>query len=1068
LVCAVLGGYYFYGHVDESIRAQVERRLSELYPSYKVHVTAAKLIEREGFEIRGVSFGDTTDSKAEPVLYVDEILVRCRPSLDDLLNKNPRIQEIIARHVVLNARRDTEGAWNFAALFELPTSEAAVPNISLENGAIRIAGQDGASLELRNLQAKIGTQEDDASRIQLDVAFTGNHLQRCFSRCVLDRQYATWTVAGNMHELAISPELQTALPKKLAVFLTPLTGLEARTNLEFQIQYDNQLFPPTQYDVIGKLADGRWSHTALAFPVTDLTGDFHLTHTDQRLENVTGRYGDAVVQLFCQRDGVAANSPIRLRGNATQLRVDRNMVAQFPRDWQQKWQHFQPLGLIDVDFQIDFAQGRWIPQADVHCRDVSFVWDKHPYPVERAEGEVRFRPGRCVYELQSISEKQPVRFQGDVHQPGPTWTGWAEAYVDRPIPLDERVMSAMSDNAQQIVRAFSPRGEFTMFARAERAATDQPPYQNIVVDFRNGSVRHDKFPYPLQNVSAHLERHGDDWQFTNIVGQNDGAVLTCEGDWQATTEGGSLKLHFAGSDLPLEDELRQAVSPTAQHLWTQLRPQGALDSVRAVFQYELPSRETQLVVNARKLTSSNSARGHSLSLNPTTFPYRIDDVNGSVTVSNDQIRIDQLRGTHGKVALTTSGLASVSRDGPWQMTFSPFAVDRLRIDDEVSAALPPQMRRMLDRLQLSGPVSLGGSVVFAGNARNSAATRASWNLDVDLENGQLQAGLPLEHVTGTVHLEGRSDTKQGHCRGRLNIDSVICNGLQLTNVKGPLWIDRERMLLGKRALPAGPGLPPERLTARIFGGNLSADVEMTLDEPGQFEVAASLENAKGLELTRALCDTRMTGQAWANLNLTGNSLGTHTWTGNGSIQLRNTNLYELPVVLSLLNTLRTGSSDRTAFTSSDVAFHLKGKHIYFDQLDLLGDALTLKGVGEMDMQRQVNLNFYTVMGREDSYFPAIRPLLGMASKRFLLVHVNGSVNNPTMSREVLPGLNDTLRQLFPETEFPDSESGSVQIAAGRADNDLSSADLSSASAAAAPLMEQAGDEFNETARTIRR
>ena len=1028
LVCALVGGYYFYGHVDETIRAQVERHLSEMYPAFHVEVGAAKLVEREGFEIRGIAFRNS--ASRHPILFVDEILVRCRPSLDDLLNKNPRIQEVIARHVVLDAKRSEQGAWNFAPLLDMPPSQVSLPLVTLENGTVRIAGRDGASMELNNLQAKV-TESPDATAVQVELAFTGNHLQRCFARGILERRSKTWTIGGTAHELAISNELQRALPDELSAFLRPLAGLEARTNLEFRVQHNKQLFPATQFEVQGKLDDGRWRHTALVFPLTDLSGEFHLSHHNQRLENVTGRYGDAALELTCQRDGLAATSPIRVRGTANRLRIDRNMISQFPPDWQAKWQQFQPLGLVDVDFQIDFAQGRWIPRADFQCRDVSFVWEKHPYPVDRAAGEVRFRPGRCVYELHSINDKLPARFRGDIEQPGKNWTGWAEVQVDRPIPIDERFVGALSPKAQRIVREFSPQGELTMFARSERTSPDQPPYKRAIIDFRNGSIRHAKFPYPLQNVTARLERHGDDWQFSNIVGHNDGAVLTCEGDWQAAPHGGHLKLHFAGADLPFEDELRQALSPTAQHLWTQLRPQGTLDHVQAVFEYQLPQREKQLVVHAKKLTSSESTGGHSLSINPTTFPYRIDNVNGSITVSNDQIRIEQLRGNHGKVTLTTSGLAKVSRQGPWQMTFSPLAVDRLRIDNEVIAALPPTMRRMLDRLQLSGPISLGGSLMFAGNARSAAATRAEWNLDVDLENGQLQAGVPLHHVTGTVHLQGQAAESQSHCRGHLNIDSLICRDIQLTNVRGPLWIDGKQLLLGKKAGTAAPGLPPERLTARVFGGNASADIEMALDELGRFNVATSLENADARDLTRAVCDSRISGQAWANLNLTGNSQGSHTWTGSGSMQLRKTNLYELPVVLALLNTLRTGSSDRTAFTSTDIAFHLKGNHLYFDQLDLQGNALTLKGVGEMDMQRQVNLDFYTVMGREDSYFPAIRPLLGMASKRFLLVHVNGDANNPTMTREVLPGLNDTLQQLFPEIESPADESDNVQIATSR-------------------------------------
>jgi hypothetical protein len=75
----------------------------------------------------------------------------------------------------------------------------------------------------------------------------------------------------------------------------------------------------------------------------------------------------------------------------------------------------------------------------------------------------------------------------------------------------------------------------------------------------------------------------------------------------------------------------------------------------------------------------------------------------------------------------------------------------------------------------------------------------------------------------------------------------------------------------------------------------------------------------------------------------------------------------------------------------------------------------LKGIGEMDFQRKLNLQFYTIVGREQHWIPLIRPLLGEASRQFLLIHVVGSLDQPQMTREVLPGLNDQLRRLFPES-----------------------------------------------------
>ena len=42
----------------------------------------------------------------------------------------------------------------------------------------------------------------------------------------------------------------------------------------------------------------------------------------------------------------------------------------------------------------------------------------------------------------------------------------------------------------------------------------------------------------------------------------------------------------------------------------------------------------------------------------------------------------------------------------------------------------------------------------------------------------------------------------------------------------------------------------------------------------------------------------------------------------------------------------------------------------------------------------------------------------MASRRFLMVKVQGTLDSPRMTREVLPGLNETLQPLFPEVAAP--------------------------------------------------
>jgi hypothetical protein len=107
-------------------------------------------------------------------------------------------------------------------------------------------------------------------------------------------------------------------------------------------------------------------------------------------------------------------------------------------------------------------------------------------------------------------------------------------------------------------------------------------------------------------------------------------------------------------------------------------------------------------------------------------------------------------------------------------------------------------------------------------------------------------------------------------------------------------------------------------------------------------------------------------------------------------------------------------NDRTAFTTSNIDFRIEGDTLQFDRIDFNGDAISLKGKGHMTAQRQVDLKFYTQMGRDEFQLPVFRPFLGEASREFMLIEVTGPLDNPNVNKTACPRLNERLQQMFPE------------------------------------------------------
>ena len=327
-------------------------------------------------------------------------------------------------------------------------------------------------------------------------------------------------------------------------------------------------------------------------------------------------------------------------------------------------------------------------------------------------------------------------------------------------------------------------------------------------------------------------------------------------------------------------------------------------------------------------------------------------------------------------------------------------------------------------------MSLVGAVGFAGNASDPKKTLTSnWDIKLDIENGSMQCGLPLDNIHGAVRLFGGYGKHGFRSRGLLEIDSLMYQGLQLTQLRGPLLMDSTGVVLGVEADRGRRDGSPRTLQAKIFDGTLSLDAAVKSSSDGQFAVAARLERADLLQMSRDL--NRRNGQirgkvnAW--LTLRGNRHGMHSWGGKGAVRLFDADIYEVPVMLQTLKLLSIRRPDKTAFTSSDIDFRIRGNHIYMDRIKFTGDAISLRGKGDISLHNslgaeslaamtppELNMQFYTLVGRDEFRIPGISDLLSQASQQILLIRVTGTPDAPNVTQEPLPALKETLEQIFPE------------------------------------------------------
>ena len=884
--------------------------------------------------------------------------------------------------------------------------------------------------DVNALVAPVGTQQATNQDVLLSIqaSASGDHLQRFTIEGEAAPNTGQWQIKGNQIRIDLSPTLRDSLPVELSRHIGVLGSLVAKSEVNFDITYDPRKPTPMTYKVGGSLRNGRLEDPRLPYPLMDVTADFHCDHKTAVVEKIKARYGGATVDLSIEQSGHASNETMAVSGTVKNFTVREDLISRLSKDIQQKWRKFQPLGNCDVAFSFQRAGGRWIPSAEVTCHDVSLTWEKFRYPLRNTTGRISIRDSELAFDLRSRGTPQPVLIRGHVHDPGVNWRGWFEAHTQGSIPIDETLVAAGSPATQRIVRPFAARGNLAFATRSERTRTNLPITKSAIIQLVDCTIQHSKFAYPLNGVNGRLEMTNDNWKFKNLHGRNDTARIQCSGSWDKKREGGWLSLNFTGKDVPVDGELRQALPAAAQRTWQKLRPQGTLDHLRAEYNLAPKINHSSVGVELKQWQQPQKALARTMSITPTGFPYRVDDVTGTVLYRDGKLQMTGMKGKHGPVEFSTNGRATYAANDGWNLEFSRFHADHLRMDNELLKAAPVRLSRAIARMGLKGATSIDGTWQLS-SAGPEAPTNSRWDLTLDLEDGTLGNRWKLEHIVGGAKLIGEANADRFVCRGSVSLDSMTTGGIQIANLHSPFWFDGKRLLLGAWAQPAGAGETPLHLTARVFGGTLQADTQIRMDDLGTFETNLRLDGANIATVARdmKLPVSRIAGAASATLALHGNEQGRQTWRGKGAVHMQNTDLYELPFMLSLVKTLRTGSTNRSAFDEVAIDFRVQGEHTYLDHVDLRGDALTLKGAGELNRQRDVNLDFYTIVGRENSYIEAVRPLLGMASRRFMMVKVRGPLDKPAMTREMLPGLNDTLQELFPEATQP-VRGGSIERA----------------------------------------
>jgi hypothetical protein len=581
------------------------------------------------------------------------------------------------------------------------------------------------------------------------------------------------------------------------------------------------------------------------------------------------------------------------------------------------------------------------------------------------------------------------------------------------MPVEPNLLAALQPKPQEIVRSLNPAGTFDFLMRVSRDRADQPfVNQHLALQLDRCSVRFDKFPYPVNNVTGTVEMKDGHWSFYDLQGTNDTGTIFCHGTLTPTWDGTELVLRFSGDNVPLEEELRDALPRKNQRMWNDLKPRGLVKLRDATVRYLSARKKPEINFIIEPLPETTS-------IEPAHFPYRIENLRGVFSYQEGRVDFDGLRGVHERTPISASGFCQFTPQGAWRLKFDRLTADRLRVDRDrdLFAALPDKLKKVVADLRPTGPVHMDGVLELA-RVNASAPLTADWDLTFDFSQGSLHAGVTLENIDGGIALKGSHDGDRLRCLGELNVDSLTYRDFQFTEVRGPFYADDAQFILGEQARRAEPGRPPRRATAKVYGGTVMADVGILFSAPTQYTLQATVTDG---DLARFAGEQlpgkqKLKGKVGAGIMLKGAGPGLHGISGHGQVRLREADIYELPLMVALLNIVSLRLPDTRGFTTSDIDFKIDGEHIYLDRIEFIGDAISLTGGGEMTFDSEIRASLAAIVGRSDWQLPMFKNLMGAASGQILQLHVGGTLANPQIRREAFPGINQAIEQLQAEMQ----------------------------------------------------
>lgn len=1059
-VVGVAGWLFFRDQVQTRLRPKVEATVNNALTGTGIETTIGGA---RFFEAKGMLLSNMKASAPNITLTAYETWLEMPSNTTDLVTGNVSVNGIEMRRVQLEIVRSVDAPIDLSALKKLVEKISQSSNgrsgklvpISMLDSQIRFVDQTtGTEKLISDINLRM-TPVDHNGRMILEIVATAAAIEvrQAELKGIVDPESGEWKAELSLDDAVVGNGLMAILPRDIQQRLDGLQSFDSRVGGKVYAHGNWRNGELLWIEGSGDVRRLAVQHAKSPWPIRDASATWTFSPDGAVVNDIRGYLGSSPFDAQFKTSSLDGPVAWRFKGALAGLKLDNSdrSIASMPKSMHQFLSDLRPRGDFDIQYDFRFDGQRLSKTIDTQISNFAFNLNRFPYPMSNCDGLARWVDDQIVYQLKYETRDQLLTAGGTVNNPGKMATWTCDLNIERgQLPFDEKLQKGFDANPPlaRIVRAFNAHGWIAGSGRLAKPTPGGEVQKQFDIELIDLTMNHDNFPYTIESVKGKIQTFNKSLRFEKITGQSGIASLVCNGMWNLHD---GLSVLYNCNNVQMDERLRLALRPELKDVWDGYRPKGTVEKMAVKMTLPPGKKECNVVVDATLHGESKGIRSSDLSINPTWFPYELNNLAGRLVVGNGKVTLREFQGQHGHTKVVCNGDGSYSNDG-WDVRLSDLLALSLRTDAPLLRALPESLSTPIEYMKFDGLLNVQGTMTLAGQYRkpklqyasnipaqyqwhpqtNSYTQQAAateqvipglgtprvsmgWDLRFDMNQAEMFLGIPLKNVFGMFELIGQYDGENVDCRGSVNLDSLTIYGAQITQVQGPVWFDNYQALAGGLINQVSRGSQSPSIKGQMYGGLVQLDAAISSDREGRFLIQTSLADGNLYELCKEFSPNieNVEGRTFAALTMEGNASGYHTCKGNGKIHLRDARIYELPPVVRLLKLFQVRSvDDDSAFDSGDIFFNVNGENIDINRMEFNGDAISIIGNGRTNFDHDLDLNFYSVVGRNRINIPLISDLYRRSSQKFMWINVGGTAQNPKVSKEILPELNGSMRQLF--------------------------------------------------------